>query len=80
MARDDSSFPFFDSDTDPEFPAASPTAHLLDELALYGYRPGQDEPDPRPLPEPDAVQAQLDNAIEAFERHADRHPPRGRSR
>ena len=60
MARDDSSFPFLDSDTDPEFPAASPTAHLLDELALYGYRPGQDEPDPRPLPEPDAVQAQLD--------------------
>ena len=68
MARDDSaSLPFpDDSDTDPEFPAASPTAHLLDELALYGYRPGQDEPDPRPLPEPDAVQAQLDNAVEAL--------------
>ena len=61
MARNDSRLPFPDSDTDPEFPAASPTAHLLDELALYGYRPGQDEPDPRPLPEPDAVQAQLDN-------------------
>ena len=60
-------FPFpTDSDTDPEFPAASPTAHLLDELALYGYRPGQDEPDPRPLPEPDAVQAQLDNSVEAL--------------
>ena len=57
-------WPFFDSDTDPEFPAASPTAHLLDELALYGYRPGQDEPDPRPLPEPDAVQAQLDGIVE----------------
>ena len=66
MAHDDSILPFPDSDTDPEFPAASPTAHLLDELALYGYRPGQDEPDPRPLPEPDAVQAQLDNAVEAL--------------
>ena len=39
---------------------------MLDELALYGYRPGEDEPDPRPLPEPDAVQAQLDNAVEAL--------------
>jgi hypothetical protein len=25
------------------------TAHLLDELALHGHLPGQDEPDPRPL-------------------------------
>jgi uncharacterized protein (DUF736 family) len=46
--------------------ARSPTAYLLDELALYGHRPGQDEPNPRPLPEPDAVQAQLDNAVEAL--------------
>ena len=66
MSRNDSTFPFPDSDTDPEFHAASPTAHLLDELALYGHRPGQDEPDPRPLPEPDAVQGQLDAAVEAF--------------
>ena len=29
----------------------SPTAHLLDEMALYGYRPFSDEADPRPLPE-----------------------------
>lgn len=27
------------------------TAHLLDELALHGYRPFDDDPDPRPLPE-----------------------------
>jgi SLOG family YspA-like protein len=66
MAHDDLNFSFHDSETDPEFPAASPTAHLLDEVALYGYRPGQDEPDPRPLPEPDAVQAQLDGIVEAF--------------
>ena len=66
MSQNNSNLPFLDSDTDPEFPAASPTAHLLDELALYGYRPGQDEPDPRPLPEPDAVRSQLDNAVEAL--------------
>lgn len=30
---------------------ASPTDHVLTELQLYGYRPFQDEPDPRPLPE-----------------------------
>lgn len=29
----------------------SQTAHLLEEIALYGYRPFEDEPDPRPLPE-----------------------------
>ena len=31
--------------------SSSPTDHLLTELQLYGYRPFQDEPDPRPLPE-----------------------------
>lgn len=35
--------------------AASPTAIVLAELQLYGYRPRQDEPDPRPMP--DAAQA-----------------------
>ena len=30
---------------------SSPTDHVLAELQLYGYRPFQDEPDPRPLPE-----------------------------
>jgi len=31
--------------------ASSPTEHVIAELQLYGYRPFQDEPDPRPLPE-----------------------------
>lgn len=31
--------------------AASPTAHVLAGLQLYGYRPQGDEPDPRPLPD-----------------------------
>src|ERR1700730_5857291 len=30
---------------------SSPTEHVLTELQLHGYRPFQDEPDPRPLPE-----------------------------
>jgi hypothetical protein len=66
MSRDDSTLLFPDTDSDTERYNASPTAHLLDELALYGHRFGQDEPDPRPLPEPDAVQAQLDRIVEAF--------------
>src|SRR5271170_8355998 len=66
MARDDRSSPFPDGASNPEFPAISPTAHLLDELALYGYRSGQDEPDPRPMPEPDAVQSQLGAMVEAL--------------
>jgi hypothetical protein len=28
------------------------TAYLLQEMQLYGFRPFEDEPDPRPLPEP----------------------------
>ncbi len=40
---------------------SSPTAHTLDELQLYGYRPFQDEPDPRPLPqEPQIIGAVSD--------------------
>ena len=34
-----------------ELEQASSTSHLLEELALFGYRPFQDEPDPRPLPD-----------------------------
>jgi len=39
-----------DTDSEPHH-SASPTDHVLAELQLYGYRPFQDEPDPRPLPE-----------------------------
>jgi YspA, cpYpsA-related SLOG family len=66
MSRTDTMLTFRDHDTDTEFHRASATAHLLDELALYGHRPGQDEPDPRPLPEPEAVQGQLEAAVEAL--------------
>jgi hypothetical protein len=46
--------------------AASPTAHLLDELALYGYQPGRDEPDPRPLPEVARVEGALADVFDAL--------------
>jgi hypothetical protein len=46
--------------------AASPTAHLLDELALYGHRPYDDEPDPRPLPEPAKLQGALADMFDAL--------------
>jgi YspA, cpYpsA-related SLOG family len=60
--------PFLNPDTEAgdEPHASSPTAHLLDELALYGCRPGRDEPDPRPLPEQDIVRAHLGEIADAF--------------
>lgn len=33
----------------------SPTYHAITELQLHGWRPGQDEPDPRPMPEGETV-------------------------
>jgi hypothetical protein len=44
----------------------SPSSHLLDELALHGYRPLDDEPDPRPLPSSDAAALALEAAVEAL--------------
>src|SRR5215510_8792620 len=39
-------------DTELERPHTSSSSdHVLTELQLYGWRPFQDEPDPRPLPE-----------------------------
>ena len=67
LVMDHLTLPFQLPDTEPdEIHAASPTAHLLDELALYGYRPDQDEPDPRPLPEPDRSQTEVAGAVEAL--------------
>jgi hypothetical protein len=51
---------------DREHHAASPTAQLLDELALYGACPGEDEPDPRPLPDPEIAASQIEAAVEAL--------------
>ena len=46
--------------------ASSPTAHLLSELQLFGYRPFADEPDPRPLPEPRAAAGAIADIFDAL--------------
>jgi len=66
MTNDHAPFLLPDTDTDDEPHASSPTAHVLDELALHGYRPGQDEPDPRPLPEAETVRAELGAIVDGF--------------
>jgi hypothetical protein len=45
---------------------ASPTTHLLEELALYAHRPFDDEADARPLPEPDKLQGALADMFDAL--------------
>ena len=45
---------------------SSPTDHVLNELQLYGYRPFQDEPDPRPLPEGKAIAGAIADIFDAL--------------
>ena len=52
-------------DHEPEH-QASPTDHVLQELQLYGYRPFQDEPDPRPLPEGADVTGMIADIFDAI--------------
>ncbi len=57
------------NDRDDEFEpfhASFPTARVLDELQLYGHRPHQDEPDPRPLPDQRGVEAALGDVFDAL--------------
>jgi hypothetical protein len=54
---------------DPDFEpvhASSPTDHVLTELQLYGHRPFQDEPDPRPLPEAQIIAGAVVDIFDAF--------------
>ena len=44
----------------------SPTGRVIEELQINGYHPGQDEPDPRPLPEADQLDQTLDVLFEAL--------------
>lgn len=56
-------------DRDREFEAAqdsSPTEHALTELQIYGWRPFQDEPDPRPLPEANTVASAVSDIFDAL--------------
>lgn len=50
----------------PALPGTTATAHLLDEIALYGLRPGEDEPDRRPLPEAEDCRNALSDAFDIF--------------
>ncbi len=43
---------------------SSPTARVLEDLALYGYRPLPGEPDPRPLPDPDQLAAAVSDLFD----------------
>ena len=45
---------------------SSPTDYVLSELQLYGYRPFDGEPDPRPLPEGKAVAGAIADIFDAF--------------
>ncbi len=55
-----------DADDACSFPSTSATAHLLDELQLYGWRPDGDEPDPRPLPEATRVEGAVADMADAL--------------
>lgn len=46
--------------------ASSSTDHVLQELQLYGFRPFQDEPDPRPLPEGNRVAGAIADIFDAL--------------
>ena len=55
------------AETDNEQPyAISATDHVLTELQLHGYRPFQDEPDPRPLPEAQFVAGAVADIFDAL--------------
>ena len=56
------------ADTDDVEPrhASSSTDHALVELQLYGHRPFQDDPDPRPLPDETAIRGALADVFDAL--------------
>jgi YspA, cpYpsA-related SLOG family len=45
---------------------SSPTDYALTELQFYGHRPFQDEPDPRPLPETNAIGGAIADIFDAL--------------
>ena len=45
---------------------ASPTARSLDPLRLHGYHPRPGEPDPRPLPEDEAIDGAVADIFDAL--------------
>jgi hypothetical protein len=55
-----------DHDSDHPDTASSMTEHILTELQLHGYRPFEDEPDPRPLPEARIVTGAIADIFDAL--------------
>ena len=55
----------FDDAYEPYY-ASSPTDRVILELQMYGHRPHQDEPDPRPLPDDEVIRAGLAGIVETF--------------
>ncbi|CAN7751663.1 DUF2493 domain-containing protein [Rhizobium leguminosarum] len=53
-------------DADEPHHASSPTDRFIYEMQIYGHRPFQDEPDPRPLPEEPVVQSALTAIFDAL--------------
>jgi len=53
-------------DTEFSTPHTSRTDHVLTELQLYGHRPFQDEPDPRPLPEANVIAGAVADIFDAL--------------
>ncbi|WFU85649.1 DUF2493 domain-containing protein [Bradyrhizobium sp. CIAT3101] len=54
---------------DPQFQAtqaSSPTDRALAELQLFGFRPFQDEPDPRPLPDSNSITGAIADIFDAL--------------
>lgn len=49
-----------------EHHSVSPTDHVLQELQLHGYRPFQDEPDPRPLPDGNRIAGAITDIFDAL--------------
>jgi hypothetical protein len=52
-------------DDEPEH-TASPTEHVLTELQLFGHKPFYDEPDTRPLPEPEELDGAVSEIFDAL--------------
>ena len=46
--------------------SASPTDHVVQELQLYGYRPSEDEADPRPVPEDRIIEGAVADIFDAL--------------
>jgi hypothetical protein len=58
--------PHEEDDTLDPHPTTSPMDHVLTELQLFGFRPFQDEPDPRPLPQGNAVAGAIADIFDAL--------------